>query len=112
MKYKFLTRRVTLLIFDDVDSVNYTAACQININGRHGTIDTLVGKGFYNFLAEYGYAPFKELGLVEVSAAMTPAHYRLLSHKLKGIKSIKITEVAEPDPSGDISLFWIRMTEV
>ncbi len=111
MKYKFLQRRVTLLIFDDNDPVNYTASCQININGRHGTIDSLVGSGFYAWLSEYGWKPFADLGLIEVSAAMTPAHYRLLRSKLAGIKTIKIAEITEPDENGDIKLYWIRMTK-
>ena len=111
MQYKFLTRRVTLLIFSDNDNVNYTAACQININGIHGTIDTLVGGDFYKMLSQYGYQPFKDLGLVEVSAAVTPAHLRLLRRQLQNI-NIKITETEEPRTDNNtITLHWIRMTE-
>lgn len=109
MKYKILPRRVSLLIYDDVDSNNYTAACQININGRHGTIDTLIGSDFYKFLAKYGYQPFKDLGLIEVSAAVTKAHLRLLRRTLK---DINITEIDDSVEIGDnLKLCWIRMTE-
>lgn len=110
MKYKVLTRRVTLLIFGK-DPVNYSAACQININGRHGTIDTLIGSDFYEFLSEYGYKPFKDLGLVEVSAAVTEAHLRLLRRRLKDI-DIEITHTEEPEEVGpNLKLCWVRMTE-
>jgi hypothetical protein len=109
MQYKFLPRRVTLLVFDDKDNVNYTAACQININGKYGTIDTLVGGDFYKMLAEYGYQPFKDLGLVEISAAVTYAHLRLLKRQLR---DIKITEVEEPSTEDShLKLCWIRITE-
>lgn len=112
MKYKTLIRRVTLLVFNDNDSVNYTASCQININGVHGTIDTLIGGDFYNFLAEYGYQPFKDLGLVEVSAAVTKPHLRLLKAKLKNINTVVITKIGEPEEVGpNLKLYWIRMTE-
>jgi hypothetical protein len=112
MKYKILPRRVTLLIFNDNDSVNYSAACQVNINGQHGTIDTLIGKDFYKFLAENGYKPFEDLGLVEVSAAVTPAHCRLLQARLKGIKTIQVTEIEEPEKDAPgLKLCWIRMTK-
>lgn len=112
MKYKVLTRRVSLLVFKDSDPTNYSAACQININGKHGTIDTLIGKDFYELLHEHGYKPFKDLGLIEVSAAMTPAHLRLLRMYLKDINSIVITEVEEPEEFGpNLKLVWVRMTE-
>lgn len=112
MKYKVLTRRVTLLIFNDNDSVNYTASCQININGVHGTIDTLIGSDFYKFLEKYGYQPFKDLGLIEVSAAVTAAHLRLLRTRLKDINTIIITDIEEPEKVGpNLKLHWIRMTE-
>lgn len=112
MKYRMLPRRVTLLIFNDNDPVNYTAACQININGKHGTIDTLLGSDFYKFLAKYGYQPFEDLGLVEVSAAVTSAHLRLLQQKLKNIHTVVITEIEEPEEIGpNLKLCWIRMTK-
>ena len=105
-------RRVTLLIFDGNSEVNYSAACQININGSHATIDTLLGKDFYKFLLEYGYAPFKKLGLVEVRAAVTPAHLRLLKQKLKDIDTVVITDIEEEECIGpDLKLHWISMTE-
>lgn len=110
MKYKVLTRRVTLLIFGK-DPVNYSAACQININGLHGTIDTLIGSDFYEFLSEYGYQPFKDLGLVEVSAAVTEAHLKLLRRRLKNI-NIEITKIEEPEEVGpNLTLCWVRMIE-
>jgi hypothetical protein len=111
MKHRILQRRVTLLIYDDNDSVNYISSCQININGKHGTIDSLVGAGFYNWLAEHGFKPFSELGLVEVSAAMTAAHYRLLRTKLAEINTIKITAVTEPSDTDELKLYWIQMKE-
>lgn len=112
MKYKILTRRATLLVYEENDPVNYTAACQININGRHGTIDTLLGTGFYKFLSKYGYKPFKDLGLVEVSAGVTRAHLRLLRRELNGIGDINIEETGEPvEIDSGIQLHWIRMTE-
>ena len=112
MKYKYLTRRVTLLIFNDHDPINYSACCQININGNRGTIDSLVGKAFYEFLHEYGYIPFKELGLVEVCAAMTPAHLRLLKMYLKDIETVCIDHIDEPEPDGStLRLCWVRMVE-
>ena len=112
MKYKTLIRRVTLLVFNDHDSVNYTASCQININGVHGTIDTLIGNNFYKFLAEYGYKPFRDLGLIEVSAAVTESHLRLLKTKLKNVNIVVITEIEEPEEVGpNLKLHWIRMTE-
>lgn len=111
MKYKILPRRVTLLIFNDNDPINYSAACQININGCHGTIDTLIGTDFYSFLAEHGYQPFKDLGLIEISAAVTEAHLRLLKRRLKNI-NIKITEIEEPEEVGpNLKLCWVRMSE-
>ena len=112
MKYKTLIRRVTLLVFNDHDSVNYTASCQININGVHGTIDTLIGSDFYKFLEKYGYKPFKDLGLQEVSAAVTAAHLRLLRIKLKDVNTVVITGIEEPEEVGpNLKLYWIRMTE-
>lgn len=110
MKYKVLPRRVTLLVYPEFDNVNYTASCQININGVHGTIDSLSGKDFYKFLLIHGYKPFKDLGLVEVSASISPAHLRLLKTKLKD--TIKILELGEPEEvAPGIKLCWIKMTE-
>jgi hypothetical protein len=112
MKYKFLVRRVTLLVFDDNDPINYAACCQININGTHGTIDSLVGKSFYEFLHEYGYKPFSDLGLVEVSAAMTPAHLRLLKMYLKDIDTVCVDHIEEPEPDGSaLRLCWVKMIQ-
>jgi hypothetical protein len=112
MKYKILPRRVTLLIFNDKDPINYSAACQININGTHGTIDTLIGKDFYRFLEEKGYKPFKDLGLEEICAAVTPAHCRLIQRRLKSINTIQVTEIEEPEENTPgLKLCWLRMTE-
>lgn len=112
MKYKFLTRRVTLLVFSDHDPINYSACCQININGTHGTIDSLVGKDFYEFLHEHSYKPFADLGITEVCAAMTPAHLRLLKMYLKDIDTICIDHVEMPtESSNPVKLCWVKMTQ-
>lgn len=111
MKYKTLTRRVTLLVFNDNDSVNYTAACQININGTHGTIDTLLGSDFYKFLHKYGWGPFGDLGLKEVSAGVTVSHLKLLKRYLKHINVNIVEENTSEKIDHELSLHWIRMTE-
>lgn len=110
MKYEILTRRVTILIYDeDYSDINYVASCQVNINGSRGTIDTLNGKDFYKFLLEHGLKPFNDLGLDEVSAAVSLAHLRLLKRMLGNI--IYIEEVGEPFKIGKAEVIWIRMTE-
>jgi hypothetical protein len=109
MKYKLLTRRVTLVIYSDHDEVNYTASCQININGNKGTIDTVNGKDFYRFIKEKGLQPFKDLGLSEVSGAISKAHFRLMKRSLKGISEViedgEIYSVEE----GKIDLIWVTI---
>ena len=110
MHYKILVRRVTLLVYPEGDNINYSASCQVNINGVHGTIDSLSGKDFYKFLMINGYKPFKDLGLKDVSASITPAHLRLLQSKLKD--SIKIIELGSPEEvAPGLELCWIKMIE-
>lgn len=87
MKYKLLTRRVTLVIYSDHDEVNYVASCQININGNKCFIDTVNGEEFYRFFIENGLAPFKELGLIEISGFVSASHYRLLKKIFPDIKT-------------------------
>jgi hypothetical protein len=110
MRYEVIPRRVTLLIYDETYSdINYVASCQVNINGTKGTIDTLNGKDFYKFLQEYGLKPFKDLGLNEVSAAVSLLHLRLIKRMLGSI--IHIEEVGEPFKIGKAEVIYIRMTE-
>ena len=109
MKYKFLTRRVSMLVFDDNDPVNYVASCQININGNDGTIDTLNGKDFYKCLRQYGVKPFKELGLDEVRACVTPAHLRIIKANLSD--AMNINTLGEFTSAEGIELVWISFTE-
>ena len=109
MHYELFPRRVSLLVYEDIGDVNYTASCQININNGYGTIDTLNGKDFYKFLAEKGLEPFLKLGLKEVRAALAPAHFRLLKRVLKG--KINIEEMDKYTHEG-IELVWVKMTEI
>lgn len=83
MKYLILPRRVSLLILGKEDSNNYTASCQININGKYGTIDSLIGSDLYVFLKANGFNVFKELGLIEVSAVVSDSHLILIKRYLK-----------------------------
>lgn len=113
MRYKILPRRVTLVIYKNETDTAYSASCQININGSHGTIDTLVGGDFYVFLARRGYQIFKDLGLTEVYAAVVPAHLRLLKRYLKH-SDLVITELHTNTANYDgvdIELVWIKITE-
>lgn len=110
MKYKVLPRRVTLLVYADDDPINYTASCQVNINGNRGTIDTLMGGDFYKLLVEQGFDVFKDMGLVEVSAMVSTSHIRLLKRYLK--EKIIITEEGGIFMEGIPRDFvWVRITE-
>ena len=112
MKYIMAPRRVTLLIYGDEDSPNYTASCQININGSYATLDTLIGPDFYKFLSEHGFAPFKELGIKHVGAIVTVAHSKLILRRLKTIDSIEVEMVGPPEESiGGAQLCLITFKE-
>lgn len=108
MKYEILTRRVTLLIYGK-DSNNYSSTCQININGNRGTIDTLVGGDLYKFLQINGFDVFKNLGLTEVYACMTPSHIRLLKRYLNKILDIDVS--SNIFKNGLVDVQWVKMTE-
>lgn len=107
MKYKLLPRRVSLLVYDDNDELNYIASCQINITGNRGTIDTLNGKGFYKFLAEKGIQLFIDLELEEIQAAVSPAHLRLMKRSLKNQPIVITEEGGMFNPP----LVWIKITK-
>lgn len=108
MKYKIVPRRYSLLVYDESDTKNYVASCQINVNGTKGTIDTLNGTMFYKFLAEYGIEVFEELGLDEIGAAISPAHLRLLKKVLPTY--VHIEEVGGLFNIGDAEVVWVRLT--
>lgn len=105
MKYKLLTRRVTLAIYSDHDEVNYVASCQINIVGNKCVIDTVNGEEFYRFFIENGLTPFKELGLVEIAGFVSASHYRLLKKVFPDIKTNEDTYAM----SDSINLVWITI---
>lgn len=109
MKYEFLTRRVSLLIYADDDDINYKSSCQININGNHATIDTLNGRGFYKFIEAEGIKPFKSLGLTELTACMTVAHYELL--KSKAPDNLNVELLNDSYTVNGYKLVWIKLTE-
>jgi hypothetical protein len=112
MRYEILPRRYTLLIYDDntPDTVNYSASCQINVNGNRGTIDTLNGKDFYKFLSIHGIEPFEKLGLEEIGAVLTIPHLRLLKKCLP--KNVKLEEVGGTFSVGEANdLVWVRLTK-
>lgn len=107
MKYKLIPRRVSLLMYDDDDSINYTSSCQININGTKGTIDTVNGKGFFKFMAQNAIKVFKEeLGLTEVGAAVAEPMLR----KIKNIPGISVLVDKELTNVDGIPLYWIKIT--
>lgn len=107
MRYKLVPRRVSLLIYDDTDSINYTASCQININGTKGTIDTVNGRGFFKFINLYAKKVFRdELGLTEVGAAVAEPMLR----KIQSIPGIIVSIDKELTSVDEISLYWITIT--
>lgn len=110
MKYEILTRRVTILIYDeDYSDINYVASCQVNINGSRGTIDTLNGKDFYKFLSNEGVSLFfDKLKLTEVGAAVSIPHMRLIKKSLR--EHINLEQVGPPFNIGKAEVVWIRMT--
>jgi hypothetical protein len=110
MKHKVLVRRVSLLIFNDEDTDNYSACCQININGTHGTIDSLLGTDFYLFLKTHGFDVFKNLGLKEVACNVSTAHLTLIKRYLKHT-NIDIHEVDKHKHTDDFILNWITFKE-
>jgi hypothetical protein len=109
MKYKFLTRRVTLLVFGDKNDTNYTGSCQVTIVGNKGIIDTMIGGDLYKLFLEEGLGCFKELGLVEIEACVTPAHLRLLKRYLSD--KLNIEETAGIFETGGIALIWVSIKE-
>ena len=110
MNYKILPRRVSILVFSEGDDTNYTASCQLNINGNKGTIDSLVGSDFYKFIKEYGFKPFNDLGLLEVTACMTLAHKRLLTRYLKNTDMDIVEQAGVFVSKNNVELIWVLLT--
>lgn len=70
----------------DRASFNPVASFQVAQVGDIGMIDSLMGRGFYELLADTGLQPFRDLGIRHVYAALSPAHFRLLRAALKGAR--------------------------
>jgi hypothetical protein len=98
-----------MLIFKKGEKHNYSSSCQININGNKATIDTLIGGDFYDIVKREGFAPFKELGLIEVNAITTKSHFRLLNRHLKH-SDIHVEETGDSFQLDDTELIWIKFT--
>lgn len=110
MKFKILPRRVTVLVYGDKDSVNYTACCQVNINGNRCTIDSLMGGDFYKMWLTGQLNLFKELNVVEIAASVKTGHLKLLRRYFA--KKYNFTEEAGVFIEGiQEELVWIRITE-
>lgn len=83
MKYKVLQRESTVLLFDRRDSINPRSSLQVMQVGDRGMIHTLMGPGFYKLLEVCGLAPFEELGLHYVYAAVSDPHLSLMRTMLR-----------------------------
>lgn len=109
MKYKLIPRRLSLLIYEDDDPVNYVASCQLNINGNKCTIDTLNGEKFYKFLKEVDIVKlFEDIGVSELGIAVSEAHYRLILRELRH-KNINIVK-QDSFNFHSIKLNWVVIT--
>lgn len=110
MKFKILPRRVTVLVYGDEDSTNYTASCQVNINGNRCTIDTLMGGDFYKIWLKKELNLFKELNVIEICAAVNSGHLKLLKRYFKDSLNFE-EEGGVFIPGTDKELIWVRITE-
>jgi len=110
MKFKILPRRVTVLVYGDDNSVNYTASCQVNINGNRCTIDSLMGGDFYKMWLSGKLNLFKELNVIEICAAVKIGHLKLLKKYFKDKYNI-IEEAGLFIEGTSDELVWIRITE-
>ena len=108
MESVFLSRRGTLLVYDRAAKEQFCASCQITIVGARGIADTLIGRRFYEFLREKGLAPFQELGLSVVCAAVSRAHLRLIRHALRDVAVVTEHEGIE---AAGRRLVWIEIRE-
>lgn len=106
MRYELITRRVTLLMYDDNDTINYSSSCQININGTIATIDTVNGKAFFKFMNMHWKEVFVDkLGLTEIGAAVAEPMLR----KIQGIPGITVTVHPEMTNVNGVILHWINI---
>lgn len=110
MRYVALTRRVSLLVFDDLrpDSANYPSACQLTVNGEYGMVDTLVGPGFYKLMASDAWAPFKAQGLRVIYATISAAHLRLMRRAIGHL--VDITQIGTNSIDGH-AMPWVQISE-
>lgn len=108
MSYKILDRESTVLLFPKDGDLNPTSSFQVMRVGDRGMIHSLLGGGFYDLLSQEGLAPFRDMGVKYVYAAVSPAHLRLMR---KGMpKTIAIEEQGMCEINGHM-LHWILLSE-
>lgn len=110
MRYVHLVRRVTLLMFDKLDSPNYSASCQITINGDRALVDSLNGVGFYQLFNEHGITPFTSLGIRTLYMAVSAAHLRLIRRALRAHPVV--INVTGKSHIGQLTLEWVEISSL
>ncbi len=89
MSYSIVPRDTTIVIHPEGESHDYERTLQVQVCGDRGQLHSLSGEGFYVLLLTHGARPFLDLGLVQVSAAVSAGHARLMQHRLAEILDIR-----------------------
>lgn len=82
---QFITRLISALFFDRRGTINPAGGVQVFCMGEVAVLFSLLGRGFYENVAERGLAAFQQEGLKYVYASVSDAHLRLMRGKLSKV---------------------------
>lgn len=98
-----------MLLFQKDGDLNPSSSLQVMQVGDRAMIHSLIGNGFYDMLNSVGLKPFKEMGVKYVYAAISHAHYRLMSRRLPSGISLELHGTCTINSH---TLMWVLLEDV
>lgn len=109
-RFEVIPRQVSVVVFDEQDTLNYCASCNVFIYGDRGFMYTINGEQFYAAFALEGRAIdlLKKLNVRSLEGYVTKAHARLMRMALRKDMNVEITGAGE---MMDHSMVWVSVTK-